>query len=98
MRICHTDRYSCKKLALFDISFRAASLKISRHLLLMYVPVKGVNFYGPRCEYVVSGSDCGNVFLWDKQTANIVNYFHADDGGVVRSFSYCLQSVYNINY
>jgi len=46
--------------------------------------VKGVNFYGPRSEYVVSGSDCGNVFLWDRRTAHIVNYFHADDGGVVR--------------
>jgi len=47
--------------------------------------VKGVNFYGARSEYVVSGSDCGNVFLWHKDSANIVNYFHADDGGVVRS-------------
>jgi len=49
----------------------------------VYVAVKGVNFYGPRSEYVVSGSDCGNVFLWDRQTSHIVNYFHADEGGVV---------------
>ena len=47
--------------------------------------VKGVNFYGPHSEYVVTGSDCGNVFLWDKRSADIVNFFHADDGGVVRS-------------
>ena len=46
--------------------------------------MKGVNFYGPHSEYVVTGSDCGNVFLWHKRTADIVNYFHADDGGVVR--------------
>jgi len=53
------------------------------------VAVKGVNFYGPHSEYVVTGSDCGNVFLWDKRSADIVNYFHADDGGVVRSAGYC---------
>lgn len=34
--------------------------------------VKGVNFYGPHSEYVVSGSDCGHVFLWDKQSEQIV--------------------------
>ena len=45
--------------------------------------VKGVNYYGPHSEYVVSGSDCGNVFLWERNTERIVNYFHADDGGVV---------------
>ena len=28
--------------------------------------VKGVNYYGGRSEYVISGSDCGNVFFWDK--------------------------------
>jgi hypothetical protein len=26
--------------------------------------VKGVNFYGASDEFVVSGSDCGNVFVW----------------------------------
>ena len=45
--------------------------------------VKGVNYYGPRSEFVVSGSDCGNVFVWDRKSERVVNYFHADDGGVV---------------
>ena len=45
--------------------------------------VKGVNFYGLKSEFIVSGSDCGNVFLWDKKSEAIVNYFNADDGGVV---------------
>jgi WD repeat-containing protein 42A len=45
--------------------------------------VKGVNFFGPRSEFVVSGSDCGNVFIWERTSQEIVNYFHADDGGVV---------------
>ena len=34
--------------------------------------VKGVNFYGPNSEYVVSGSDCGHVYLWDKQSRQAV--------------------------
>ena len=29
--------------------------------------VKGVNFFGPHGEYVVSGSDCGNLFVWTKR-------------------------------
>jgi len=45
--------------------------------------VKGVNFYGPKSEFIVSGSDCGNVFLWEKNSEKIVNYFKADEGSVV---------------
>lgn len=45
--------------------------------------VKGVNFYGARSEFVVSGSDCGNIFLWSKETERIVQLMHGDDGGVV---------------
>jgi WD40 repeat protein len=31
--------------------------------------VKEVNFYGPRNEYVISGSDDGNIFIWHKDEA-----------------------------
>jgi len=27
---------------------------------------KGVNFFGPNCEYVVSGSEGGPIFIWRK--------------------------------
>lgn len=33
--------------------------------------VKGVAFYGHKDEYVVSGSDDGHIFLWDKHSAEI---------------------------
>lgn len=49
----------------------------------MCFPVKGVNFYGPRSEFVVSGSDCGHVFLWDRETENVVQFMEGDDSGVV---------------
>lgn len=46
-------------------------------------PVKGVNFFGLESEYVTSGSDCGNVFLWDKHSEKIVQYMEGDFEGVV---------------
>lgn len=45
--------------------------------------VKGVNFYGPKSEFIVSGSDCGHVFLWDKETEQIVQYLTGDDNGAI---------------
>ncbi|XP_058459323.1 DDB1- and CUL4-associated factor 8 [Malaya genurostris] len=45
--------------------------------------IKGVNFFGPRSEFVVSGSDCGNIFFWDKNSEIIVNWMKGDDAGVV---------------
>lgn len=45
--------------------------------------MKGVNFYGPKSEFVVSGSDCGHIFLWDKDSQDIVQYLKGDDNGAV---------------
>ncbi|XP_015285041.1 PREDICTED: DDB1- and CUL4-associated factor 8 [Gekko japonicus] len=45
--------------------------------------VKGVNFYGPKSEFVVSGSDCGHVFLWEKASCQVVQFMEGDKGGVV---------------
>lgn len=45
--------------------------------------VKGVNFYGSHSEFVVSGSDCGHVFIWDKSSEKIVQCMDGDTAGVV---------------
>lgn len=45
--------------------------------------IKGVNFFGPRSEFVMSGSDCGNIFMWDKNNEAIVQWLPGDDSGVV---------------
>ncbi|KAB1226118.1 DDB1- and CUL4-associated factor 8 [Morella rubra] len=29
--------------------------------------VKGVNFFGPNDDYILSGSDCGHIFVWKKE-------------------------------
>uniref|UniRef100_A0A2K5D1Z1 Uncharacterized protein n=1 Tax=Aotus nancymaae TaxID=37293 RepID=A0A2K5D1Z1_AOTNA len=36
--------------------------------------VKGVNFYGPKSESVVSSSDCGHIFLWEKSSCQIIQF------------------------
>ncbi|KAI9486355.1 MAG: WD40-repeat-containing domain protein [Benjaminiella poitrasii] len=41
--------------------------------------IKDVDFYGLHDEYIVSGSDGGQLFMWDKQTSKIVQILKADD-------------------
>lgn len=40
--------------------------------------VKDVNYFGQNDEYVVSGSDSGHLFIWDKKTAEVVNILAGD--------------------
>lgn len=44
--------------------------------------VKGVNFFGPKCEYVVSGSDCGRIFIWRKKGGELIRVMEADNNVV----------------
>ena len=47
--------------------------------------VMNVNFFGPQSEYIVSGSDCGHIFLWDKQTEEVVQFLQGDNTRTVSS-------------
>ncbi|CAI9264294.1 unnamed protein product [Lactuca saligna] len=40
--------------------------------------VKGVSFFGPNCEYVMSGSDCGHIFIWKKKGGRLVRVMEGD--------------------
>jgi nuclear receptor interaction protein len=40
--------------------------------------VKDVNYFGLQDEYVVSGSDCGHVFIWDRKTSQLLNILEGD--------------------
>ncbi|XP_010555203.1 PREDICTED: DDB1- and CUL4-associated factor 8 isoform X2 [Tarenaya hassleriana] len=40
--------------------------------------VKDVNFFGPKSEYVVSGSDCGRLFIWRKKDSELIRAMEAD--------------------
>ena len=41
--------------------------------------VKDANFFGLQDEYVVSGSDGGHLFIWDKKTSALVNILEGDN-------------------
>uniref|UniRef100_F7BJJ2 Uncharacterized protein n=1 Tax=Equus caballus TaxID=9796 RepID=F7BJJ2_HORSE len=45
--------------------------------------IKGVNFYGPKSEFVVSGSDCGHIFFWEKSSCQIIQFMEGDKEGTV---------------
>ncbi|XP_007989524.1 DDB1- and CUL4-associated factor 8-like protein 2 [Chlorocebus sabaeus] len=45
--------------------------------------VKGVNFYGPRSEFVVSGSDCGHIFFWEKSSCQIIQFLKGNREGTI---------------
>ncbi|KAI0489060.1 hypothetical protein KFK09_028901 [Dendrobium nobile] len=40
--------------------------------------VKGVSFFGPHCEYVISGSDCGRIFIWRKRGGELLRVMEGD--------------------
>ena len=40
--------------------------------------VKDVNFYGLNDEYVVSGSDSGHLFIWDRASGRLLNILEGD--------------------
>ena len=41
--------------------------------------VKDANFFGLNDDYVVSGSDSGHVFIWDRKTSELVNILEGDN-------------------
>lgn len=43
--------------------------------------VKQVSYFGPRSEYVVSGSDCGHLFVWRTADGELVSLLDADRRG-----------------
>lgn len=44
---------------------------------------KGVAFFGPNSEYIVSGSDCSYIYIWEKNSESIVQWMQGDVNGVV---------------
>lgn len=45
--------------------------------------VKGVNYFGSKSDYIMSGSDCGYIFFWEHDSEHIVHCTYGDEGGVV---------------
>mmetsp|Transcript_23473 Transcript_23473/g.39826 ORF Transcript_23473/g.39826 Transcript_23473/m.39826 type:complete len:686 (+) Transcript_23473:198-2255(+) len=45
--------------------------------------VKQITYMGSHSEWVVSGSDCGHVFIWNASNGKLVKLLQADDTGAV---------------
>ena len=76
--------YNDEDIYIFDTSHSTGSDYVKRYSgHRNNQTVKGVNFFGPQSEYVVSGSDCGHVFIWDKETQKIVHFLRGDSQGAV---------------
>ncbi|KAI9264648.1 WD40-repeat-containing domain protein [Helicostylum pulchrum] len=60
-----------------DVGVVKPRMKYSGHCNIE--TVKDVDFFGLRDEYIVSGSDKGYVFIWDKKTGKIVQILHGDE-------------------
>ncbi|XP_070491927.1 DDB1- and CUL4-associated factor 6-like [Chironomus tepperi] len=39
--------------------------------------IKEANFWGD--DYILSGSDCGHIFIWDRKSAELINLLRADN-------------------
>ena len=48
--------------------------------------IKQLNYLGPRDEYVISGSDCGHIFIWDREGV-VVKVMKGDCIGAVNCLS-----------
>lgn len=81
--------YNDEKIYLFDNTAKTSIGSTVDSYLHSYeghrnsATVKGVNFYGPKSEYILSGSDDGHIYIWDRNTEAIVNWMRGDDNGVV---------------
>lgn len=61
--------------------------------------LKTAAYFGPCDEYIVSGSDGGIVFIWDRKTKRIVNFFKSDStvaNGCIPHPSFPILATYGI--
>lgn len=77
MRIILSRLSSMIGLIVFFIS------SISHVFFPLFLSVVSATFFGPNSEYVVSGSDDGFFYVWDRESEGIVQWLHADADGAV---------------
>lgn len=49
--------------------------------------MKSCHFLGPKSEYIVSGSDSGRIWIWEKATGRVVNVLLDADNHIVNVIS-----------
>ncbi len=72
-----SDRGKLRESMFKDVGCSSHTRQYSGHCNVK--TVKDANFFGLQDEYVVSGSDSGHVFIWDKKTSQLVNILKGDE-------------------
>lgn len=72
-----SDRGKLRELMFKNVGCSSHTRQYSGHCNVK--TVKDANFFGLQDEYVVSGSDSGHVFIWDKKTSKLVNILKGDE-------------------
>lgn len=72
-----SNRSKLRELIFKDVGCSSHTRQYSGHCNVK--TVKDANFLGLQDEYVVSGSDSGHVFIWDKNTSELVNILKGDE-------------------
>lgn len=72
-----SSRSSFRKLVAKDVPCSSHHRSYRGHCNIK--TVKDANYFGLQDEYVVSGSDSGHVFIWDKKTSELVNILKGDE-------------------
>ncbi|XP_055987089.1 DDB1- and CUL4-associated factor 8-like [Sorex fumeus] len=76
--------YNDEDIYLFDLSSCNGTQYVRRYKgHRNTASVKGVNFYGPRSQFILSGSDCGHIFFWDKSSSQVVQCMEGDQEGTI---------------
>ncbi|KAI4200289.1 MAG: hypothetical protein LQ350_004037 [Teloschistes chrysophthalmus] len=71
-----SDRGKSRESVEADVPYSTHTRAYSGHCNIK--TVKDCNFFGLNDEYVVSGSDSGHLFIWDKKTSELVNILQGD--------------------
>lgn len=89
-----SDRGKSRETVEQDVPYSSHSRSYTGHCNVR--TVKDANFFGLNDEYVVSGSDSGHLFIWDKKTSEIVNILQGD-GEIVNVIQGSLLSIHPQN-
>lgn len=67
-------------------------------LLNEYRSIQNIGFFGLKSEYIISGSDCGKIMFYDKDTEQVVKCCDTGTMGSVRKTLSIYIYIYIINF
>ena len=72
--------YKGDDIYLYDVpSHNSTPLKCYRgRMARFWSPTPAVTFFSPNDKYIVGGSQCGHIFLWDRDDENVLNCIDQD--------------------